>query len=174
MENQPENIHGKGVIQQEETSELRNGKGTGIRGSCAVRVSAEGNIKLSRSIAGAVIAENDVDAIQSSIQAAVAGADINFYNSRIKIAIVGNHLKLQKSHASIIKAGGDADLAGSSVNLLAGSRVTAHKSRIGVVLSRQTNLGEGTQVLVTTAQAVAFGSAFGAVFGIIHWLLKRE
>jgi hypothetical protein len=57
--------------------------------------------------------------------------------------------------------------------VLAGSRVTAHGSWIGIVLSRQTILGEGSQVLVNTPKAVALGTVLGAAFGFIHWLLKR-
>jgi hypothetical protein len=140
----------------------------------AFHISADGDIAMTKSMAGAVIADQNLEMTNSSTQAAVAGADINFTNSSSKITVAGNNIYLTKSHTSIIKAGGDAELTGSHVSLLAGSQVTANKSKIVVVFSRQTNLGEGSQVLINTPQAVALGASFGIVMAFVNWLLKRK
>jgi hypothetical protein len=174
MENMSEGKHGEGESQKRITGDRSSSKDKNIRAGFAAHFSAEGDIKLSRSLAGAVIADKDIEASQSSTLAAVAGADITFNNSSSKIAVAGNHLYLQNSHASVIKAGSVVDLVSSHVRVLAGSQFNANETKIGIVLSRQTNLGEGSQVLVNTTQAVVFGSVLGAVFGIIYWLLKRE
>jgi hypothetical protein len=137
------------------------------------KISTEGNVAVTKSLAGAVIAGRNIEMTNSNTQAAVAGAGTNLYNSRAKIAVTGNTLKLGNSSAGIIKAGRDVEVRDSHIRMLASSQVTAHGSRIGVVLSRQTILAEGSQVTINTPQAAVIGSAFGAAFAVVHWLLKR-
>lgn len=140
----------------------------------AFQISSENDITITSSIAGAVIADKNIDLSNSSTQVAVAGADINLYNSSAKIAVTGNNQKLENSHLGIMKAGRDAEVRDSHIRMLASSQVTVRKSMIGLVLARQVNLEEGSQVLVGTPQAAALGAAMGAAFGFIHWLLKRK
>jgi hypothetical protein len=50
-------------------------------------------------------------------------------------------------------------------------QVTARQSLIGMVLARQVTLEEGSRVLLNTPQAIAFGAAVGAAFGVVLWRL---
>jgi hypothetical protein len=140
----------------------------------AFKVSADGDIAVTKSLTGAVIAGKNFEMTNSSTTAAVAGADINLYNSSVKIAVTGNTQKLKNSRVCIVKAGGDAEVRDSKIRVLAGSQVTAQKSVIGLVLARQVNLGEGSQVLVNTRQAVAFGTSLGIAFAVICRLLNNK
>jgi hypothetical protein len=140
----------------------------------AFQISSENEITMTSSIAGAVIADQNLEMTNSSTQVAVAGADTNLYNSSAKIVVTGNTQKLHNSRAGIVKAGGDAEVRDSHIRVLAGSQLTARKSKIGVVLSRQAILEEGTQVTINTPQAAVIGAAFGAAFAVLNWLLRRN
>jgi len=57
--------------------------------------------------------------------------------------------------------------------LVAGKSGMVNRGTVGVIISRETVLEEGSRVLMNTPQAIAFGTAAGAVFGVVCWLLSR-
>jgi hypothetical protein len=121
-----------------------------------------------------VAAGQDMEMKQSRAQVVAVGRDMKVTDGSILIASVGNDIKLENSFNMLLNAVGNVDLVDSLTPVLVGSQVTAGKSVIGLVLSRQTNLGDGSQVLLNTPQAVALGACFGVVFAVVSWLLKRK
>jgi len=55
-----------------------------------------------------------------------------------------------------------------------GGEMTAHKSFIGVAVTNQLNLSEDSKILLDKPQALLFGAAFGAVFALVRWLLRKK
>ncbi|RPJ43796.1 MAG: hypothetical protein EHM21_11020 [Chloroflexi bacterium] len=107
-----------------------------------------------------------------------AGRDMQLTDGGAFSIAVGRDLNLTDGGAFMINVKGNADVTdGGSVVTLC-KEMNARDSNFGIVISKQTNLGEGSSVLLDTKQAVAFGAAvgaaFGAVFALLGWLLRRR
>ena len=86
----------------------------------------------------------------------------------------GGHADIHFGGAMVINAGGAVDIESGGalvINSAKGAKLT--NSTVGVLLSPKAELGEGTRVILNTKQAVAFGAAFGVLFALLRWLLKR-
>ena len=56
-----------------------------------------------------------------------------------------------------------------------GGNLNVKNSTCGVVITGgQVHLSEGSRVLLTNTQAAAFGAAFGALFALMSWLVRRR
>jgi hypothetical protein len=173
MEERPEEISGEEIVPMDGVAPRVGGDNVQFGPGLALRVSAERDLSMTHSIAGAVTAGKGIEMAHSNARVAVAGSDINLIAGGATIVVVGNQMSLDTGNAGIVKAGRDIDLTYSQALVLAGNQVTVQKSKIGLVLSRQTNLGEGSRVLLNTPQVVALGATFGVVFAFVRWLLKR-
>ena len=70
--------------------------------------------------------------------------------------------------------GGNMDITtGGTTIAIPGGNLTVNKGFVGVVLAKEAHLNEGSQLLLDTPRALVFGAAFGAVFALVRWLLKR-
>jgi hypothetical protein len=163
-----EPAHRQGVAAQVSGAQVIFGPGL------AGRVSAERNLEMDRASAFAVAAGADLAANRAGAQVWVAGRDASLANGVAQVVVVGRDLQLDNSAAGVIKAGGGANLAYSLAGLAAGEQVAVENSRVGVVLARRVVIGEGSQVLVSTRQAAAFGAAFGLVLAVLSWLFRRR
>jgi hypothetical protein len=173
MEEQPEEISGEEIVPMDGVAPLVGGDNVQFGPGLALLVSAERDLTMTHSAAGVVTAGQGIEMTQSSARVAVAGSDINIITGSANIVVVGNQMSLDTGNAGVVKAGGDIDLTYSQALVLAGNQVTVQKSKIGLVLSRQTNLGEGSRVLLNTPQVLALGVSFGAAYAVVRWLLKR-
>ena len=129
--------------------------GPGLAGS----VSAQENLTFTQAGALIVRSENHLELMNGGAMALVSDGDCKITNGGAQVIIAGGGMELTNGGAQVIVVGGD---------------LTAHKSFIGVAISPQIILGEGSRVLLDTPRAIAFGVAFGAVYGLVSWLLRRR
>ncbi len=114
--------------------------------------------------------------IESSMLVSVSATeDATIENSVGVVMAAGNDLHANNSVGSVWVAGNDLHLQqGGGALLIAGEQVHAEKSTIGVLLSGEpVNLGEGSKILLDTRQAAVLGAAFGIVFALMSYLLRR-
>jgi hypothetical protein len=125
---------------------------------CAGKVFVKGNLEMTQSAALMVQTENNVEVAYGGAGAIIAGKDAVVSYGGAETIIVGGNL--------------EANYSGALLNITGGN-VQATNSFFGIVISDKLQLGEGSQVLLNTQQAIAFGAAVGAVFALVRWLLKR-
>ncbi len=128
--------------------------GPGLAGT----VSAQGNANVSKSGALMIAAGNDVSVVGGGAFAIPVGGDLTLVNGGAQTMIIGGNL----------------DMANGGGGIMLTSQATVKNSFIGVVISGETQLEEGSRVLLDTKQALAFGAAFGAVFAALGWLLRKK
>jgi hypothetical protein len=117
------------------------------------------NARVENSIAVTVSAKQDAHVENSMVLAVAAGRDLTSENSFEPVVAVGHDLHLQQGGSGFMVVGNQAHVTGST---------------IGVLLARaDVKLDEGSKVLMSTQQALAFGAAFGVAFGLIRALLRR-
>ncbi len=100
-----------------------------------------------------------------------AGGDVRFRDGVALNIKARRDLELTDSAAGLLAVQGNAEVTGSAALVMAANEVAARGGLVGVLVSRQAHLGEGTRVLLSIRQALAFGAAFGAVFALLRWLL---
>lgn len=119
-------------------------------------------------------AERDVTFSDGLALAVVAGRDVEFSDGASGVTVVGGNLQLTDGAGGLMVIGGNADVTdGLVVSALAG-QANLQNSYCGVLFSGNTTLGEGSRVLINTPQALALGAAFGLVFGLLSWLLRKK
>ncbi len=121
-----------------------------------------------------VSAQRDVTMNGGGAFGIAVGRDMQLSDGGAFSIAVGHDLDLTDSGAMMLRAGGDVQMKDSGIVVACSNNITASDSLIGVLLTRQTDLGEGNKVLVGTKQALAFGAAFGAVFALLGWLLRKK
>lgn len=123
----------------------------------------------------AVSANQDASISQAGAFGVNAGRDVEIqYGGAIAIN-AGGSADIQYGGAMWINAGGTVDIdygGGWVINAAKGANLT--NSTVGVLLSPKTELNEGSRVILNTPQAIAFGAAFGVVFTLLRWLLKKK
>lgn len=102
-----------------------------------------------------------------------AGGDVSFRDGVALNVKARRDLDFTDSAAGLLAVQGRAEVTGSAALVMAANEVAARGGLIGVLVSRQAHLAEGTRVLLNTRQALALGAAFGAVFALLGWLLRR-
>ena len=127
--------------------------------TAANTIAVQGDLSMNNSAAVMVQAGQDAVLSNSAALAVVAGGSISISDGMAPIAVAGDGLQMTDAAA---------------LSVIAGGEVNASQSFIGIVLSDQVNLSENSQVLLNTAQAAIFGAAFGAVFALFSWLLRRR
>lgn len=125
----------------------------------ASTIAVQGDLTMNNSAAAMVQAGENVTLSNSGALAVVAGGSISVTDGLSPVAVAGQDLQMTDSAA---------------LGVIAGGSVNASQSFIGIVLSDEVNLSENSQVLLGTAQAALFGAAFGAVFALLSWLLRRR
>lgn len=141
--------------------------------AAAGEIHIQGNLTMSRSAAMMVQAGNDIQASNSVAGAMVAGRGITLTNGGAGAIVAGSDVTLKNGGAQVMVVGRDVEMhTGAAPVMIVGRSVTADRSFFGVVFSNQITLGENSQILLSTPQAVAFGAALGVVFGLFYWLFK--
>jgi hypothetical protein len=140
----------------------------------ALSVETQENLSMSKAGAFLVRAENDLKLTNGGAGAIVAGKDLEVKNGGAFTIISGRNFELQNGGAQIMVVGGNMDITtGGATIAVPGGNLTVNKGFVGVVLAKETHLNEGSQLLLDTPRALVFGAAFGAIFALVRWLLKR-
>jgi len=145
---------------------------------CAVSgVTAEEDAYIDRSlVVGGVAANGNAETSRSLVVGGVAaGGDAQASNGAMVAMVAGKDASLQAGYASVVVAGADVEISQAGVEVMVvGGDLKAENTFIGMVLSGNVELGEGSRVLLNTPQAIAFGAALGAAFGAVSFLLRRR
>jgi hypothetical protein len=136
-----------------------NGENIQLESSFAVSANAQGNLDLSNSFAVLARAEGEAHIQDSGAMTIVAGGDIQVTNGGAQIMVAGGDGQLSNGGAQIIVVGGE---------------MTAQQTFVGLAITDKLNLSEDSKVLLDKPQALLFGAAFGAVFALVSWLLRRR
>jgi hypothetical protein len=140
----------------------------------ALSVTAHENVSMSKAGAITVHAENDLELTNGGAGAIVSGNDIKINNGGACVMVSGGNLELTNGCAQTMVIGGDMELTnGGATLVITGGDQTVYKGFIGIALAPEVHLNEGSQLLLDTPRALVFGAAFGAVFALVRWLLKR-
>lgn len=155
MEEQPE------VTQPEEAEQAETG---------AERVNVNGAFTLGAS------SKQDLTMNGSLAFGAAAGRDMEAADSVSIATAVGRDLKLSDSAAVFMTVGGSVQMESGGAAVTLCRDVTAQNATLGLAVAQNVNLGEGSKVNMTVSpqQAAIFGAAFGAVFALLSWLLRRK
>lgn len=121
-----------------------------------------------------ISAKQDVKIEHAGALAVNAGRNAEIAYGGAMAINAGGSADIQYGGAWVINAGGavDVDYGGAWV-MNAAKGAALKNSTVGVLFSPKTELGEGARVILDTKQAIAFGAAFGVVFALLRWLLKR-
>ena len=111
---------------------------------------------------------------RSAALSAQAGNEMWVSRSAAGALVAGRDMQITNSSGNTLVAGGNIEITGGGgAVLVAGKSGIVSHGTVGVIISRQTVLGEGSQVLLDKPQAIAFGAALGAAFGVVSWLLGQ-
>ncbi len=142
--------------------------------SPAAKIEAQRDAHLTASLAGYVSAKENAEIEGSAASIIAAGRDMTLTDSLGQVIASGRDLHMENSAALLVKPGKDARIEYSGSLVFLGQQTSVKNSRIGVALAREIHLAEGSRVLLSTPQALAFGAAFGAVCAVLGWLLRRR
>jgi hypothetical protein len=132
------------------------------------------DVKINDSAVGSVSAETNASITNSAVGAVGAGGNISMSNSAAVVIGAGGNVEMSNSGGFALSAGKDMHVKNSSGSLLTCQQAVVENSSISVLLANDARLGEGVKVLMTRAQAIAFGVAFGLTTAVIGYLLKRR
>ncbi len=144
--------------------------GPGLAGT----VSAQENVTVSKGGALVITAGNDASVVGGGAFAIPVGGDLTLVNGGAALMPIGGNVDLVNGGAQTMIIGGNLDMANGVGGIMLTSQATVKNSFVGVVISGETQLEEGSRVLLDTKQALAFGAAFGAVFALLGWLLRKK
>jgi len=140
----------------------------------ALSVEAQENLSMSKAGALSVRAGNNLELTNGAAGAIVSGKDLHVRNGGAVTLVSGGNLELENGGAQIMIVGGHMDVTNGGTTLaILGGDLTVNKGFVGVVLAKETHLNDGSQLLLDTPRALVFGAAFGVVFALVRWLLKR-
>jgi hypothetical protein len=140
----------------------------------ALSVETQENLSISKAGAFSVRAGNDIELTNGGAGAIVAGKDLKVRNGGAFTIVSGGNFELENGGAQMMVVGGNMEITnGGATLVIPGGDLTVNKGFVGVVLAKETHLNEGSKLLLDTPRALVFGAAFGAVFALVRWLLKR-
>jgi hypothetical protein len=140
----------------------------------SLSVEAQENLNMSKAGAFLARAEKDLKLTNGGAGAIVAGKDLKVENGGAITIVSGGDFELENGGAQIMIVGGNMNITtGGTAIAIPGGNMTVNKGFVGVVLAKEAHLNEGSQLLLDTPRALVFGAAFGAVFALVRWLLKR-
>jgi hypothetical protein len=103
------------------------------------------------------------------------GQNLDVSRGGALMMVSGGSAHIEYGGAETMVIGGDTDIKnGGALVMIAGKNVTISHGGAGIVISGQVTLTEGSRVLLSTNQALAFGAALGAVYALVRWLLKKK
>ena len=121
-------------------------------------VNAQENLSMSKAGAFIVRAGKDLDLTNGGAFTIVSGGNFKLVNGGAQTMVVGGNMEITNGGATLVIPGGN---------------LTVNKSFVGIALAKEAHVNEGGRVILDTPRALAFGAAFGAVYALVRWLLKR-
>jgi hypothetical protein len=146
-------------VQQGQFTQELSGENIQFESSFAVNAAAQGDLNLNNSFAVIARAEGDAHVQDSGAMTLVSGGDMQVMNGGAQIMVAGGNSQISNGGAQIMIVGGE---------------MTAQQSFVGLAITDQLNLSEDSKVLLDKPQALLFGAAFGAIFAVFTWLLRRR
>ncbi len=99
--------------------------------------------------------------------------DMTMNDAAAIAAVVGGDLQIMDGGAVALVVGGSTEINDGGAAVMVANNVTAQKSAFGVVFGPVT-MEEGSTMLMDGKLAAVFGAAFGAVVGLVLWLLRKR
>jgi hypothetical protein len=144
--------------------------GPGMAGT----VSAGEDITISKGGALVVSVGRDAAIEEGGAMAIPVGRDLRLSNGGAMIMPIGGNAEIVNGGASLMPIGGNLEMTNGGAGVMMSDQVTARNSFLGVVISGNVSLEEGSKILLDTKRAAAFGAAFGAVFALLSLLFRRK
>ena len=134
------------------------------------------NISFEMGIAKVVSAQGNVHISESLIYRADSGEKMEVRNVAAAVLAAGRDMTVKNVLGNVLVAGGDMHVHRGSVRIaVVGNNFHASRSIIGLAISNQGAItGDNNRILLDKQGAIFFGAAFGAVFGLVSWLLWRK
>jgi hypothetical protein len=165
MEDMPEKIGG--------FSEDVTGENVYFGPGFAISVTATQDVEIERGGALAISAGGEAEIEYGGALAINAGGNLELENGGAAIINIGRDAEITNGGAWIINAGRNVSFKTGGAIVAISGQSTVENGSVGILLSSNAQLGEGTRVLLNTPQAVALGVAAGATFALLRWLLRR-
>jgi len=153
----------------EEISAEQVNFGPGLAG----RITAT-RVNMQQAGALAIAAGQDAEVSFGGALAIAAGRDMRMNSGGAMVFAVGRDLQMADSVTGVANIGGRLDMTDSVSGVAVSGAASLNQSMVGILLSSKTDLGEGSQVLLSTPQAAAFGALFGVAFALVSWLLRKK
>ncbi len=144
--------------------------GPGLAGT----VTAQENVSISKGGALVISAGKDASLVDGGAFALPVGGDLTLVNGGAMIMPVGGNAEIVNGGGWLMPVGGNLDMANGGAMVMMTNEASVKNSFVGVLLSSDTKLDEGSRVLLDTKQAIAFGAAFGAVFALLSLVFRRK
>lgn len=127
-------------------------------------------------LALAVGAGQDLNMDSSITLSAGAGRDMTISDSVLVSGAAARDLAVSDGVMALAMAGKDMLVTDGGAGLAVGRTITAHQSRLGLVVARTVQLEEGSSVAVQAShkQVLLFGLAVGAVLGLFSLIFRRK
>lgn len=133
------------------------------------------NIQFDNGLACSVTAQEDLSAKNSLVFMARAEGNMEIKGSGGMTMVAGKDMQITNGGAQVMVAGAGIELVNSGAQLMvAGGEIKVQKGFVGVAVTNQLSLSEDSKVLLDKPQAILFGAAFGAVFGLVSFLLRKR
>jgi hypothetical protein len=124
----------------------------------AVNVNASESLTFTNSLGISIKAEKDMQIENSGAVSVVSGGEMHLTNGGAQVLVAGGNMSIENGGGQLLVAGGE---------------VKAQHTFIGVAVANQISLSEDSKILLDKPRAALFGAAFGAVFALLSWLLRR-
>ena len=133
------------------------------------------DVSFEMGIARTVSAQGSGTVSESLVYRIDSGGKMDVINTAAAVLAAGKDMTAKNILANVLVAGGDAHVDRGSLRVaVAGHDLHANRSTIGVVISKQGITGDNNRILLDRQGAILFGAAFGALFGLISWLLRKR
>ena len=151
-----------------------NGEQVDFSAGFAVNVNATKDVNIQQGGGLMISAEQNAQVSYGGALMINAGHDANITNGGASMINVGGNVQMTNSGAGIMNIGGNVDLTNGAGVVMNTNNATVEDGFVGLLISSQTTLGEGSRVLLNTPQAIAFGAALGAVFALLSLIFRRK
>lgn len=106
--------------------------------------------------------------------ALVSGRDLSVTAGGGQFLVAGRDLKVNQGGGQFLIAGKDLQVREGGGVVMIGKQARVEGSRIGLLISGETELGGDSQVIFNTPQAIALGAALGLAFAGLSFLIRRR
>ncbi len=137
-------------------------------------IRAEQDVSLARGGAMVVAAGKDVEMSGGGAGLLASGRDLEIQNGGAWVAVIGKDGQISNGGAIFLNVGGSLDITNGGGVVAVARQASIQNGAVGLLFTGQANLGENSKVILNTPQALALGAAFGTVFAVLSWLLRRR